>query len=46
MNMITKEGLIGQLREKGLKLTPQRLAIVDALVENRHLHPGAVLIYT
>ncbi len=45
MNMITKEGLIGQLREKGLKLTPQRLAIVDALVENRHLHPGARLIY-
>jgi Fur family transcriptional regulator, peroxide stress response regulator len=45
MNMITKEGLIRQLREKGFKITPQRLAIVEALVENRHLHPGANLIY-
>lgn len=45
MQMITKESLIRQLREKGLKITPQRLAVVDALVENRHLHPGANLIY-
>ena len=43
--MITKEDLIGQLKEKGLKITPQRLAIIDALVENRQLHPGARLIY-
>jgi Fur family transcriptional regulator, peroxide stress response regulator len=43
--MITKEGLIQQLKEKGFKITPQRLAIVDALVENRHLHPGATLIH-
>ena len=41
----TKENLISQLREKGLKVTPQRLAIVDALVENRHDHPGATLIF-
>ena len=44
--MITKEDLIGQLKEKGLKITPQRLAIIDALVENRDAHPGANLIYT
>lgn len=45
MKMINKEDLIGQLREKRLKLTPQRLAIIDALVENQHRHPGANLIY-
>ncbi len=45
MKAITKEGLIKQLRERGLKITPQRLAIVDALVEKRHLHPGANLIH-
>ncbi len=43
--MINKNDLIGQLREKGLKVTPQRLAIIEALVENRHEHPGATLIY-
>ena len=46
MKMITKENLIDQLKEKGLKITPQRLAIIDALVENRDTHPGATLIYT
>jgi Fe2+ or Zn2+ uptake regulation protein len=43
--MINKNDLISQLREKGLKITPQRLAVIDALVENRHKHPGATLIY-
>ena len=43
--MINKNDLIGQLREKGLKITPQRLAVIDALVENSHKHPGATLIY-
>jgi len=42
---MTKENLIGQIKGKGLKVTPQRLAIIDALVENCHLHPGAKLIY-
>ena len=45
MKSITKEGLVRQLREKGFKITPQRLAILDALIENGHLHPGANLIY-
>ncbi len=45
MKIMKKEDLIGQLREKGLKITPQRLAIIDALVENRTRHPGATLIY-
>ena len=43
--MINKDSLIGQLKDKGLKITPQRLAIIDALVENREAHPGATLIY-
>ena len=43
--MINKEDLISQLREKGLKVTSQRLAVIDALVKNRKLHPCASLIY-
>jgi Fe2+ or Zn2+ uptake regulation protein len=43
--MINKEDLISQLREKGLKVTSQRLAVIDALVKSRKLHPGASLIY-
>lgn len=43
--MIKKEKLIGQLKDKGLKVTLQRLAIIDALVENYKAHPGAALIY-
>jgi Fur family transcriptional regulator, peroxide stress response regulator len=46
MKKINNEDLISQLREKGLKITPQRLAIINALVENRDAHPGANLIYT
>lgn len=45
MKKITREGLIVKLEEWGFKITPQRLAIVDALVEHGHLHPGANLIY-
>jgi len=43
--MIKKDELINQLREKGLKITPQRLAIIDAFIENSLKHPGATLIY-
>ena len=43
--MIKKDDFIGQLREKGFKITPQRLAIIDAFVENQLKHPGATLIY-
>jgi len=42
---MTKETLIEQLQNAGLKATSQRLAIIDALVLNGHLHPGANLIY-
>ena len=44
MNM-TKESIIKQLKERGLKVTPQRRAIIEVLVEQRDLHPGARLVY-
>jgi catalase (peroxidase I) len=40
-----KELLINKMREKGLKLTPQRLAIVDVLAKKNSLHPSARVIY-
>jgi Fe2+ or Zn2+ uptake regulation protein len=40
-----KAAIIKKLKERKLKLTPQRLAIIDALMENTLLHPGASLIY-
>ena len=45
MNRINRQSIIEQLREKGLKITSQRLAIIDVLVELKDLHPGARLVY-
>jgi Fur family transcriptional regulator, peroxide stress response regulator len=42
---MTKESIITQLKEKGLKLTPQRMAIIEVLIEKKDLHPGARLVY-
>ncbi len=42
---MTKESMIQRLRERGLKVTPQRLAIIEVLIEERDLHPGARLVY-
>jgi Fur family transcriptional regulator, peroxide stress response regulator len=42
---MTKESIITQLKEKGLKLTPQRMAIIEVLIEQKDLHPGARLVY-
>jgi len=42
---MNKELFLRQLKERGLKLTPQRRAIIDALVETRHLHPSADLVF-
>ncbi|OPY06922.1 MAG: Peroxide-responsive repressor PerR [Syntrophaceae bacterium PtaB.Bin095] len=42
---LTKERFVKAIREKGLKVTPQRLAVIDVLVEKGHLHPGANLVY-
>jgi Fe2+ or Zn2+ uptake regulation protein len=40
-----KESIIKGMRGRGLKLTPQRLAVIDVLVEKNLLHPSARLIY-
>ena len=45
MTKMTKASIIERLKENGLKITPQRLAIIDVLVEHGHLHPGARLVY-
>lgn len=45
MKMITRDNAIGRLKEKGLKLTQQRLAILDVLVEQCEHHPGVSLIF-
>jgi Fur family peroxide stress response transcriptional regulator len=40
-----KESIIERLKEKSLRITSQRLAIIDVLVEQGHIHPGASFIY-
>jgi Fe2+ or Zn2+ uptake regulation protein len=40
-----KQFLIKKMREKGLKLTLQRLAVIDVLAEKNLLHPSARVIY-
>jgi Fe2+ or Zn2+ uptake regulation protein len=40
-----REYILRQLKEKGLKMTPQRLAIIDVLIESRDSHPGARFVY-
>jgi Fe2+ or Zn2+ uptake regulation protein len=42
---VHKATILRKLKECGLKLTTQRLAIIEALTENTSLHPGASLIY-
>ena len=40
-----KTSIIKRLKEKGLKVTPQRIAIIEVLVEQGDLHPSARLVY-
>jgi Fur family peroxide stress response transcriptional regulator len=40
-----KESIIKKMKERGLKLTSQRLSIIDALVDKALLHPNAQLVY-
>lgn len=42
--MKAREEVIQKLRSKGLKITPQRMAIVDVLRDN-HTHPSVEEIY-
>ena len=43
--LLTRESIIGRMRQGGLKTTSQRLAVIDVLIEKRLLHPGPTLIY-
>ncbi len=43
--MFNKEIMIGKLKEKGLKITSQRLAVLDAFVKKGYSHPSASSIY-
>ena len=45
MAKMTKESIIKQLKEKGFKVTTQRLAIIEVLIEQKDLHPSARLVY-
>ena len=40
-----KTSILQKLREKGLKLTSQRQAIIDVLVDKTSVHPSAAFIY-
>jgi Fur family peroxide stress response transcriptional regulator len=42
---VTKKAVSLQLKAKGLKLTPQRLAIIEVLIEKRDSHPSARSVY-
>lgn len=42
---MTKESIVQKMKGKGLRITPQRLAIIDVLIKKGHLHPGARFIY-
>jgi Fe2+ or Zn2+ uptake regulation protein len=37
--------MVRRLKEAGLKVTPQRLAILEVFEANRNLHPGARFLY-
>ena len=39
--MFNKESIVATLRSRGMRLTPQRLAVLDALGELRYSHPTA-----
>jgi Fur family transcriptional regulator, peroxide stress response regulator len=40
-----RESALKELKQKGLKVTPQRLAIIKVLVAKRNLHPSASAVY-
>ena len=43
--MMNRESIVKAFREKGLKITPQRIAIIEVLMEKNDDHPGAGAIY-
>jgi Fur family transcriptional regulator, peroxide stress response regulator len=45
LTKVTRESIIKQLKARGLKVTPQRLAVIEVLIDKRALHPGASLVH-
>lgn len=45
MERLSKESIVKRFKKRGLRITPQRLAVIDVFIENRELHPGAALVY-
>jgi Fe2+ or Zn2+ uptake regulation protein len=45
LDLVMKEFLIKKMREKGLKLTPQRLGVIDVLVKKIFFIRSARVIY-
>ena len=45
LGRVIGELMVRQLKVHGLKLTPQRLAVIEVLVERRDFHPGARSVY-
>lgn len=44
--MFTRDSAIDTIRSHGMRLTPQRLAVVDALISLRGTHPSAEQVAT
>jgi len=42
---MVRQSMLKVLKRKGLKMTPQRLAIIEALAAMRDLHPSAGAVY-
>lgn len=42
---MTRDGMIERLHQKGLKITPQRLAVIDVLAEKQPQHPSASQVF-
>ncbi len=42
---LVKEAITKKMREEGLKLTSQRLSVIEVLIGKNLLHPSAGLIY-
>jgi Fur family transcriptional regulator, peroxide stress response regulator len=42
---MTRESALKELKKTGLKITPQRLSIIEVLVATRSLHPSVSVVY-
>jgi len=45
IDAMIRESVLRELKTTGLKITPERLAIVEARAAMRSLHPGACAVY-